>query len=110
MKVVSDVVVGNAVVMLTVRVIISGTAKRVVALELPSTLTTENCALRASSGLRCSTLSGKASVEEMSETRLRTESTDGDIINYSVDSKKFSSIEFESGARSTATTEDEKLD
>jgi hypothetical protein len=73
----------NAVVTLMVWVTVSGRPGVVVALE-PSTLTTEYCAARTSSGLRCSTLTGKASVYEMSERKLKTESVDGDIVSLDV--------------------------
>jgi hypothetical protein len=72
-------------VILTVWVTVSGRAVVVVPLE-PSTLTTEYCAPRTSSGLRCTILSGKASEDDISETKLKTQRVDGNIADYNVDS------------------------
>jgi hypothetical protein len=96
-------VVGDPVVKLTVCVTVSGRPEVAEALELPSTLTTEYSAFRTCSGLRCSTLSGKASVDEMSETMLKTESVDGDIANYVFDSSSSSSIGYEDGGSRAAS-------
>jgi hypothetical protein len=76
MTVVVGVLVKTALI---VCVTVVGSPGVVVGFELPSTLTTEIWALRASSGL----LSGKASDEAMSEAMLKTESADNrDIMRF----------------------------